>query len=534
MDMSQYLEIFIDEAKEHVKSLNSRLLELEQNTGSKRTVTEIFRASHSLKGMAGTLGYKRMQSLAHGMETVSAEVRNGTLAADASMVDTLFACLDALESYLENIQNTGEEGTDDSKTLLAALKGYLGQDDAKEAAEKEPGEEDKWKNVQFADAEKLVLSEAAKQGMNLIGITVYVQESCILKAARAFLVYRAVEEVGEIVVSVPGAQDIEDERFDLDFSLIILSHCSPEEIIKRAERVAEIEKVSGGLIDAPEYRQDAPKQEPARKAPVKTEKKPSPKHAAKKTVRVDAKRLDALVNLASELVTAKNSLAAAASADHNASAAVGRQVDYLGSVVSDLYESVMKMRMVPIESVVNKFPRMIRDLSKTLEKKIELTVSGAETEFDRTVVDELGTPLMHLLKNCADYGIETAQARKEKGKPETGAISLHIYTQGSQVVIEVADDGSGIDVDAVRKAAISCGAITAEEVERMPDEEVINLLFLPGLSTAKAVSAVSGRGLGLDIVKSRIMSLCGTVEVKTQFGKGSTWIIRLPLTLAVN
>ena len=563
MDVSQYLEIFIDETKEHLQSLNTQILELEQNSENMDTINEVFRAAHSLKGMAGTMGYKRMQNLTHDMENVFSEVRNGHIKVNAAMIDCLFQCLDALDEYLNNIQESGDEGTNDNeiliKDLTAMLSGNTGKaeevkTETKEVAQAETSDKEKWKEIVLGDAEKHVLAEAAKQGKNIIGLTVYVQESCILKAARAFLVFKALEDLGEVIVSNPSAQDIEDEKFEYEFSIIMVADCDAKKAIDAAAYVSEIQEVVGSLMTPPTYEEavqeakvetaeatvaaDAPVTEVAdvkkkeTKAPAATaEKKGKP--VVNRTVRVDIEKLDVLMNLVSELIIAKNSLVSATNAEGAVNTGVNEHIEYLESVTTNLHESVMKVRMVPIESVVNKFPRMIRDLQKKLGKKMELYMSGEETELDRTVVDEIGDPLMHLLRNSADHGLESAAVRKERGKPEVGSIFLNAYQEGNNVVIEVRDDGNGIDVEAVRNKAIERGTITPEQAESMSEKEIINLLFLPSFSTAKQVSDVSGRGVGLDVVRSKIESLSGEVEVKSKLGVGSTWIIRLPLTLAI-
>ena len=562
MDVSQYLEIFIDETKEHLQSLNTQILELEQNPENMDTINEVFRAAHSLKGMAGTMGYKRMQNLTHDMENVFSEVRNGHIKVNASMIDCLFQCLDALDEYLGNIQESGDEGTNDNELLIKDLNAMLDggaqkAEDKKEEVKAEASVSDiskeKWKNIPLGDAENHVLAEAAKQGKNIIGLTVYVQESCILKAARAFLVFKALEDLGEIIVSNPSAQDIEDEKFDFEFSIIMIADCDAKKAIDAASYVSEIHEVVGSIMTPPTYEeteevkeevkeetvatqtvQEAPAAKKEAKAPAATavaEKKGKP--VVNRTVRVDIEKLDVLMNLVSELIIAKNSLVSATNAEGAVNVGVNEHIEYLESVTTNLHESVMKVRMVPIESVVNKFPRMIRDLQKKLGKKMELYMSGEETELDRTVVDEIGDPLMHLLRNSADHGLESAAVRKERGKPEVGSIFLNAYQEGNNVVIEVRDDGNGIDVDAVRAKAIERGTITEEQAESMSEKEIINLLFLPSFSTAKQVSDVSGRGVGLDVVRSKIESLSGEVEVKSKLGVGSTWIIRLPLTLAI-
>ena len=557
MDVNQYLEIFLDETKEHLANLNAQILKLEQEPEDVDTINEIFRAAHSLKGMAGTMGYKRMQALTHDMENVFSEIRNGTMKVNSNLIDTLFQCLDALEEYNNNIQETADEGTNDNQQLITQLNEYLKsagkqQDTAvKESApvaEAGGDADEKWKEIKLGESERSVLTAARQKGKNVYGLTVYVQESCLLKAARAFLVYKAVEEKAEIMVSNPPAQDIEDEKFDLDFSLIVISDCSLDEILQAAKNVSEIEKVTGAVYEFEEVtatessvavQPGETKVEAAE--PVKNQntavkandKKASGKPVVNRTVRVDIEKLDVLMNLVSELIIAKNSLVSASNAEGVVNAGVNEQIEYLESVTTNLHESVMKVRMVPIESVVSKFPRMIRDLSKKLDKKMELYMSGEETELDRTVVDEIGDPLMHLLRNAADHGLESAELRAQRGKPEVGSIFLDAYQDGNNVVIEVRDDGSGIDVENVKNKAIERGVITPEQGESMSEKDIINLLFHAGFSTAKKISDVSGRGVGLAVVKSKIESLSGEVEVKSVLGEGSTWIIRLPLTLAI-
>ena len=567
MDVSQYLEIFIDETKEHLQSLNTSILELEQDPESMDTVNEIFRAAHSLKGMAGTMGYKRMQALTHDMENVFSEVRNGTIKVTAEIIDVLFQILDALDEYLNNIQSSADEGTNDNDNLIKALNDFLNgkkggsaktvkesskasETTAKVETAKESDADDKnkWKALKFNESQTHVMQEAATKGMNVIGLTVYVQESCILKAARAFLVYKTLEDMGEVIISEPSAQDIEDEKFEYDFSLIVVSESSVDKVIEAAKSVSEIQEVVGGIVEVEGATEtstasvqlvdtgitvaSAPKAADANKPAEAVKKKP----VVNRTVRVDIEKLDDLMNLVSELIIAKNSIVSATDAKNGASdnSGVNEHIEYLESVTTNLHESVMKVRMVPIETVVNKFPRMIRDLQKKLGKKMELYMSGEDTELDRTVVDEIGDPLMHLLRNSADHGIESDEKlRIQRGKPAAGSIHLDAYQDGNNVVIEVRDDGNGIDVEKVKAKAIERGTITEEQAAQMSDKEIINLLFLPSFSTAKTISDVSGRGVGLDVVKSKIESLSGEVEVKSVLGEGSTWTIRLPLTLAI-
>lgn len=572
MDVSQYLEIFLDETNEHITNLNTRIMELESDPENMDTINEIFRAAHSLKGMAGTMGFKRMQNLTHDMENVFSEVRNGVIKVNSEIIDVLFQCLDALEEYKDNIQGSAEEGTNDNEPIIKMLNSILnGSGGAAYAKKTEPAKEtasvadpveNKWDNVVLDDSQINVIREAQKQGKKVYGLNVMVQESCILKAARAFLVFKAVEERGEIIVSDPSAQDVEDEKFEKDFTLIILSDVELDEIIQASEAVSEIERVIGAEIDLSNNKhvhivteeeetsaEESKEEEAAAPAAVSESAAPAPaapaakaepkkqtpaKPVVNRTVRVDIEKLDSLMNLVSELIIAKNSLVSVSSQEQtDVNSAFNEQIEYLESVTTNLHESVMKVRMVPIESVVTKFPRMIRDLSKKLDKKMELYMTGEETELDRTVVDQIGDPLMHLLRNSADHGLESAEVRAQRGKPAVGSIFLNAYQEGNTVVIEVGDDGNGIDVEAVKQKAIERGTITVEQAANMSDKEIIDLLFLPSFSTAQKVTDVSGRGVGLDVVKSMIESLSGEVEVKSKLGEGSTWTIRLPLTLAI-
>ncbi|MDD6340156.1 MAG: chemotaxis protein CheA [Butyrivibrio sp.] len=568
MDVSQYLEIFVEETREHLQSLNENLLILEKEPENKDTINEIFRAAHSLKGMAGTMGYKRMQNLTHNMENAFSEIRNEKMKVTSSLVDTLFQCLDALEAYLDNIVNTQDEGTDDNEPIVKALNDFLNgnteqaepaEETTAEPAQAEPAEKKEssgegiFADIEFTEFERHAIEEAKKKGMNAYGVSVDVDPNCILKAARAFLVFKSLEEIGEIIKSVPSTQDIEDEKFDLNFKMFIVSESPIEKILAAVKNVSEIKDAVGENItlEAPETesKEEAstevaePVTTPATKdSTSKQETKPaaatqnknSGKPVVNRSVRVDIEKLDVLMNLVSELIIAKNGLVASNAAELvQHSQGFNEQIEYLERVTTNLHESVMNVRMVPIETVVNRFPRMIRDLSKKLNKKMELYMTGEDTELDRTVIDEIGDPLMHLLRNSADHGLENSEDRIAAGKPEVGSIFLDAYQDGNNVVIEVRDDGAGINIEKIKNKAIEKGTITAEQAEIMTDKEVIDLLFRPSFSTAEKITDVSGRGVGLDVVKSKIEALGGDVECHSVQGEGSTFTIRLPLTLAI-
>lgn len=583
MDVGQYLDIFIDEANEHIQSLSDNIMILEKEPENKDVINEIFRAAHSLKGMAGTMGFKKMQHLTHDMEDVFSEIRNDTVKVNSSLIDILFDCLDAIEAYVDTIKQTSNEGDEDNAALIKRLNDFLAEakgekkaDDAAEQAEEEKEAEkekeekadakDAYKQIRLEENDIATLKQAADSGLNLYGFTVHVHKDCLLKAARAFLVFKAVEDFGEILIYSPSSQDVEDEKFDLAFSFIIGAAGELDPIKKAAENVSEIESVDCDKVTPDMFKiEAAPAPAPAEAAPAPAadakpaapapaaNKAPAKKDAKGKkqtvnkpvtarTVRVDIEKLDALMNQVSELIIAKNSLvslsaqateSSAASGDSSSRQTFQEQIEYLERITTTLHESVMKVRMVPIESTVNKFPRMIRDLSRRLKKPMELVMTGEDTELDRTVVDQIGDPLQHLLRNSADHGIEDPDTRKAAGKPETGNIFLNAYQEGNNVIIQVGDDGAGIDTEAVKQKAIERGLVSEEDAENLTKKEIIDFLFMPSFSMSKAVTDISGRGVGLDVVKSNIEALGGDVEVKTELGQGSTFTIRLPLTLAI-
>ena len=543
---------------------------LEKEPDNKDTINEVFRAAHSLKGMAGTMGFKRMQHLTHDMENVFQEVRSDHIKVTSGMIDLLFKCLDALEGYVDNIKSTSDEGTEDNEVIIKELNDFIAKtegaeetgntetSEAKEAAPESTQEEKAGQEkIELTNDEKKAIREAESNGQHIYVMTVHIQKDCLLKAARAFLVFKAVEDFGQILVYRPSSQDIEDEKFEFEFSFFLASEESEDKIVAVAKAVSEIEKVDAEEIHLDEYVKEAEAQEEQQAKEATAEQKEAPAEAPKaaekkapvanakkqtnakpvtgRTVRVDIEKLDALMNQVSELIIAKNSLVSISSNESGEyqNQSFHEQIEYLERITTNLHESVMKVRMVPIESVVNKFPRMIRDLSRKLGKKMELYMTGEDTELDRTVVDQIGDPLQHLLRNSADHGLEDNATRVERGKPEVGSIFLKAFQEGNNVIIEVGDDGNGIDVAAVRDKAVERGVITAEQAENMSQKEIINILFLPSFSMAKKITDISGRGVGLDVVKSNIEALGGDVEVRTQLGEGTTFIVRLPLTLAI-
>ncbi len=560
MDMSQYLEIFIEETKEHLQSLNQSLLQMEKNPEDRSMLNEIFRVAHTLKGMSGTMGFNRMSTLTHDMENVLHALRNNEIKINPDLVDVLFKCLDALEGYNAKIIETGSEGTSDNKELIEALSELLNNKESKStsakgqavvpaaasAASSAMGTGIISAGLELDQYETNIINKAADMGSNALQITVKLNKGCVLKSARAFIIFKTLERHSEIIKSEPKVQDIEDEKFDFEFTVIVLTKEDEAVLNKDLNSIAEVDEVIINMVkekNAAAAQSDAdtrpslettidPVAEKAAAAPAieKTEV-PAKKTKTGKTVRVDIDRLDVLLNLVSELIIQKTRLEGLEGVERTQQ--YGEAIEYLERITTNLHDAVMKVRMVPVETVFNRFPRMIRDISKDLGKEVELEMSGVETELDRTVIDEIGDPLIHLLRNSCDHGIESREQRKSLGKPECGKIELKAYQDGNNVVIEVGDDGQGINVERVKKKAIDRGLVTKDMAANLTKKDIIDFLFKPSFSTADQITDLSGRGVGLDVVKTKIETLGGTVEVETELGKGSRFFIRLPLTLAI-
>jgi len=530
MDMNQYLGMFIEETKDHIQSLNDNLLKLEDTPNDNAIVNEVFRSAHTIKGMAGSMGFTKIQRLTHAMENVLSAVREGKLSINSDIMDVLFKCIDAIDTYLTAIIATGSEGSEENTELISNLEDILNVERNVQAfSQNETTDE-------FDEYVSKVIDRAYSQGYNVYKIKVILDSGCLLKAARAYLVFRTLEEYGEIIKSVPPVQDIEDEKFDYDFTLIVISRENINTIKNKILRISEIREVEINYIDRSKkesqreniYESEAKKEVEVEK--TKEIEKVASQHKTSKTVRVDIERLDVLMNLVSELIIIKSRIEGFTKQYNNRQ--YEESIEYLERITNSLHEAVMKVRMVPIERVFSRFPRMMRDLSRELNKEFELIVSGEDTEVDRTIVDELGDPLIHLLRNSADHGIETPEERVAAGKPKIGMIRISAFHDGNNVVIEVEDDGKGIDLDKVRRKAIEKGLIKEGQID-LTDQDIIDLLFLPSFSTKEVVTNLSGRGVGLDVVKTKIEQLGGVVDVVTQKGKGTKFSIRLPLTLAI-
>jgi len=549
MEINQYLPVFIDESKEHLQTMNDNLLNLENSPQDLSIVQNIFRSAHTLKGMSATMGFEDLAQLTHKMENVLDLVRNSNLEMNSYIFDCLFRSLDALESMVEDIAQGGTgkaDVTDIVESLSSIVSGkYLPASETAAATETSAAEQ----SDVLDEYQLSILLHALESGSHAFHIRVSVRDDCVLKAARAYMVFDQLERQGEIVKANPSVEEIEQEKFDKSFTLFYISAMEREAVEKAVASVSEIESVTVKELDraALQNRNDSGTGQSVKPDP---EEKKSPQPAgtpgtsgpskpaqasggsvAARTIRVDIDRLDTLMNLFSELLIDRVRLEQLASEVDRSD--LTETVEHLARVSGDLQNIVMKLRMVPIETVFNRFPRMIRDIAKQLDKKIHLVISGAETELDRTVIDEIGDPLVHLLRNAADHGLEPVSERLAAGKQESGTIHLRAFHSGNHVFIEIEDDGRGINREAVLKKAMKNGLVSSEQAERMSDQDVYQLLFQSGFSTAEKVSDLSGRGVGLDVVKTKINSLGGQVEVHSTPGKGTRFSVQLPLTLSI-
>ncbi len=541
--MSQYMNLFIEESNEHLQTMNDVLLELEKNTDNISLINELFRVAHTLKGMSGTMGYTNMADLTHEMENVLDGVRNNRIKINENITDVLFECFDALDEIINYIAANGKEMDKANDDLIEKLRNLVNVEE-KSVQEESNG---KTQKIQLDNYVVNVINEARNKGLNAFNILVTLSHNCMLKSARAFVIINTLDSLGDIVYSNPSAEDIEDERFDFEFSVILVTDVDKNSLLEKLYDISEVEKVEINLVENQEVQvlekekagsenvivEEHKNIDSIDSKDMKSDTKDKVKKVNKvaKTVRVDIDRLDNLMNLASELIIIKNRMDDLSGTSNKED--MLQAIEYLERITTNLHNAVMKVRMVPIERVFNRFPRMVRDLSKELNKRVNLQMYGESTEVDRTVIDEIGDPLIHIIRNSLDHGIEYPQDRIKLGKPETGNIVLKAYPDGNNVVIEVTDDGCGIDFEKVKKKSIERGLITEQEAEKISEEELANILFEPGFSTSDTITEISGRGVGLDVVKNKIESINGTIELESQRNKGTKFTIRIPLTLAI-
>ena len=551
---NQYMDMFLDESHEHLQSLNEGLLRLEENMEEISVVNDIFRNAHTLKGMSATMGFAKIAELTHEMEDVLDLVRKEELKLNEDIIDTLFKCLDSLEQMVDSVGNGEAEDVVDVSDLVAKLSSISkgtpppaaapaagGASAAPAAGDASGGA---GSDLGIDDIDLDVMKKAKDAGMNVFHVKVTLMESCVLKAARSVMVMHALDEIGDVIKSVPPAEDLEQEKFERSFDIVLATASDAEAVTNAVDTVSEIEDIGVEELDPdalakpaePAPAAPAAAAAPAAKKAAPPAKKEGAKAAPKKqhqsqSVRVDIEKLDTLMNLMGELVINKVRLEQIGQT-HRMSDLM-ETLEQMDRVTGDLQNIVMKVRMVPVSAVFNRFPRMVRDVSKELGKEINLTIEGEETELDRTVIDEIGDPIMHLLRNSLDHGVESPDAREAKGKPRVGEVGLIARHEGNNVVIMITDDGAGIDANKIRRKAVEKGMITQDEADRLDDTDAVRLIFLPGFSTAEQITDISGRGVGMDVVRSKIEALSGHVDVETHIDEGSIFKIKLPLTLAI-
>ena len=551
--MNQYLEVFIEESKEHLQSCNEKLLELEKDPQNLIIVNEIFRSAHTLKGMAATMGYEDLANLTHQMENVLDAIRNHKLTVFTELLDVVFDAVDYLEEMVLHIASGGDGKKDVTSVvqkLLAIEKGepLISEVTNEVAAAIAPvGEKEGYKS-QYDEFDLTVLEQSKEQGFLSYEITIHLRENCLLKSARVFMVFGLLEKIGEIIKSNPPANRLEEEQFDTEFTITYITNVSSSDLEKQIMSVSEIDKVEIKAISMEMIKNNEKKQQEITEKTVENKQvqsgqteveltavnqKQSNQKAQNnsKTIRVNIERLDILMNLFEELVTDRGRLEQISKDLNNQE--LHETVERMSRISSDLQNIILNMRMVPVETVFNRFPKMVRGLARDLNKKIHLEIIGADTELDRTVIDEIGDPLIHLLRNALDHGIEAPDVRMAKGKNEEGTVVLKAYHSGNHVFIDIEDDGAGINRNRVIQKAISKGIINEQIASTLTDRQVSELIFAPGFSTAEVISDVSGRGVGLDVVKNTIESLGGSVTIDSAEDEGCIFSIQLPLTLSI-
>ncbi len=541
IDMSQYMDIFLEESKEHLTILNKNLLELEKNAGNTNSLNEIFRAAHTLKGMASTMGFEDVADLTHHMENVLSALKEGVLTVNSQVVDVLFQCFDRMQFMIDKLESLGASNLDNTdliNMLEDIQSGNLDQNLNNYAAVEEKLEQTEDKQLIGFDLNSFditVIKEAMIAGNNIYYARISVDKDCMMKAVRAFMVFKSIEEDGEIIKSVPHVQDLDEGKFDRDFELLFICTAGLEEINHRIKSISEITvtvtEFDESMLTVVNNDAKSPKVIKNLEVAEEVDVDNKQPHKARKTVRVDIDRLDMLMNLVGELVMHKGCLEQIGAT--NKIPQLNETIEQMDRISTDLQSVVMIVRMVPIEQVFNRFPRMVRDLAKELNKEIDFIMEGKETELDRTVIDEIGDPLVHLLRNALDHGIELPEERIAAGKPGQGTLILSAQHEGNNVYIDVQDDGRGINSELVLAKAIEKGIVSPSEAQQLSDSEINRFIFTPGFSTSSEVTDISGRGVGLDVVKTKIESINGDISIETKPGLGTKFRIKLPLTLAI-
>jgi two-component system, chemotaxis family, sensor kinase CheA len=519
-DMSELLDVFFEEADEQLQHLDEGILALEKNPEDIGLVREIFRSAHTLKGSSATMGFTQIADLTHTMESLLDRIRSGQQQVSQSAVDALLKAVDALRQLVEQVRGgcTDEAELDD---VLQALK-----------AANESDSESSQPARTAATADTRPIPDGS------VRIEAVIARDCVMASVRGFMVLNALRDLGEVVDSSPEQDKLEE----LQPGGTLLLHFKPSASIEKLKAelncISEIEVTVTDAASQPKAEGDAASK--ATSAPATPQKTVcEPTTHAMQTVRVGVDRLDILMNLVGELVidrTRIGQIESMLSARYEGEALCGGLSEsalHIGRVINELQEQIMRIRMLPVDQVFNRFPRMVRDLGQKAGKKVNFVISGQDTELDRSILEDIVDPITHLLRNAVDHGLESPEERAAAGKPETCTVQLVARQEENRIVIEVEDDGKGIAVQSVKRSAVAKGAISAEAAERLSEREALQLIFPSGVSTAEKVTDVSGRGVGMDVVKSNIERLSGAVEVHTEVGIGTRISLHLPLTLAI-
>lgn len=528
----ELMGIFLDEVEELLQQLEQDILQLEQEGESDRAIQSIFRTAHTLKGSSAVMGFEQMKALTHEMENVLDHIRNRQLTVTTEIVNVLFECLDMLGILKTEIERDGatHTGTD---AVADKLRGLL-------AGISVPAADDggTWPPDAGHEAEHAA-SARSGAGLRTMECRVTFSAGCEMKAARAFVLHQTLSRHMRVLATSPP-MDVIKMQDELDEAVYLVeTGLGLDELEGLIRRELDIDDVTFRCVDADPGLPAASPDSAAGEPPVTKRPEVERSRKAGQTIRVDVDRLDHLMNLVGELVIDQTRIAQVSGILRDAWDADEALEDleqisnHIARVINELQESVMKTRMLPIERLFSRFPRMVRDLARELAKDIDLIVIGEETELDRTVIEEIGDPLIHLIRNAIDHGIEPGERRLAAGKPEKGTVRLTAMNQENHVVITVEDDGCGISPDKIRASAAAKGIISAAEAESMSDRDAIQLIFAPGFSTAEEISDVSGRGVGMDIVRAHIEKLNGLIDVETKPGEGTVFTIKLPLTLAI-
>ena len=517
----QYMEIFIQEAREQLEIMTRSLLDLEKNPENHEVVNEIFRAAHTLKGSSGMMGFTDIQELAHKMEDLFDNIRKGLMTPSSDLIDSIFECIDAIEERINRIEK-GERGEGDFSYLIKKIEDYVKGDEI--SNEKEIFHPPNMEELKIL-AEK---DDSLEKTGKYLTITVKFSDDCIFKSARAYMVATALKKLGKILRCSSEIKEIENGNFNEPvFTILFATNHKKEEIEEAIKNIPEISEVKIKDFKKTFEKKSFSSQREGKNSKLRLEADFSPVQ----TVKVRREELDKLMNLVGELIINKIQLLNA-SYEHKLDF-LKTTINNIDRLTSELQDLVMRIRMVPIEHIFNRFPRLVRDISKKMGKKVNFIMEGKEIEVDRTILEEIGEPILHLLRNAIDHGIEPPEERRKVGKSPEGTVKLAAERKKDHISIIVEDDGAGIDPEKIRKKALEKGVISESEVNAMSDQQLINLIFLPGFSTAEKITETSGRGVGMDIVKTKVEALGGTVNVESTVGKGTRVTLTLPLTLAI-